>query len=215
MSSPVARRTRASVCSVIASDARSTIRRMGVSRTYHSELNDLPEVDLPDWGLLAELWELFVENAPGSAALDIRGTDRRGTFTSNDFESFRGEAERRGEPLTRVVLDSLSREPGGGSRRMRIQAGGLAKHGRYSVAEVSSGDEVFTKGLASRITDLFAAAANRRQERLQAAKHSDGGAEPPATRGPLGRILGSNWTITIVGGAIATLIVVVVVALVT
>jgi hypothetical protein len=157
---------------------------VSVSRQFREDIRDLPEVDLPDWDLIRGLCELFAANAAG-APVQIMGTDRRGTFEATDLGSFQKEAETREVALDTIVLDVFApeRADNGPSRRMRVQISDLSPllgswaKGPGAMAEVWSVDEVFARGLAQRIRDLFAAAGQRKAERVAAERR----AEQPAT----------------------------------
>jgi len=120
-------------------------------------------VGFPDWELYRKIESLFIENATGSnRTFEIRGSDRRGTFTAGDLASFRSEAEVREDELDELSIDVRSEEADASRRRFFV----LLTPERILLARVTSGDEIIATGVAERLRDLVLA-ANRRLERRE------------------------------------------------
>lgn len=134
---------------------------MPIKRTFKEELRDLPEVAFPDWALWKEVEKLLREHTTAeSASLNLSGFDRRGTFTTDDIEALREESEARNEPLTRIEIDSQSRETEESYRRIGVWQFATST----PMADVYSGDETIVRGIAARLRDMFGVAARRLRE---------------------------------------------------
>jgi hypothetical protein len=174
-------------------------------------LDNLPEVDLPDWELAAKVVDLLrpYANDEDPGTFTISGSDRRGRYSSDDLQAFRKEHDEREEQLDSFDVQTLGHDEHGFSLFhvyfRRFQPG---------IANLQSGDEITLRGLAARIEAIVQSAAERLKRRREAESRKpeplpvrvEAASPIPTVDKSPRSLINHPWTVAIGGGSIAAII---------
>jgi hypothetical protein len=85
-------------------------------RVFSEDLSDLPLTPLPDWELIARIEQLFREHIPAWGRVRFAAMDSRGSYETDDLESFRREVQAQEELPKSIQLTASQTEPDGNQR---------------------------------------------------------------------------------------------------
>lgn len=124
-----------------------------MARQYRVDLDDLPEVQIPDWDLLARIEELispYETDDPDFEERIYSADDSRGTYDAGTVEELREEAAKQEEPPRGIAIHLGSPHH---SINLRMPKDLNPR------AILISDDEAVVNHIATRLRELFAMAA--------------------------------------------------------
>jgi hypothetical protein len=170
----------------------ASIRMRGhMAREFKKSFDALPQVGVPDWQLVERLAEVFSPYGE----VRFEATDRRGTRTGADLETFRSEVEHEDEPLESIGV-GVSCGFRGNPDFVWAKATASAVWRGVMFTAVAQ-DESIVNHVAARAEELIRAAGKRFEESRPAAP-TPGRSEDSRLR----RFLYDPWTVRIGGGIV-------------
>lgn len=183
-----------------------------MARVYEKDGESPRDVELLDWQLVRGVADLFESYGP----VRFQAQDSRGSYVSSSVDEFRREVESQDESPERVQIEVATDVP-----EMRFAQAWWWARDRGARFRAASHDEAFVSHIATRVPELFDAAANRfdakRRAEESVATHVDVATAAPTVElertSWLRRFLYDPWTVRIGGGLAVAGVIALIVAL--